>query len=187
VGASKASGKAKVKGKRKQSDTIETDVASPTITTNQTPTETSWGALEPLRDILNIVSSMISGTTLLSLLLLVMTVLWVRQAYFAPHRGTTGRSVMMTPQRLAAYEEMWRREESGLWNWLEDRVNMDGIGDIAQRRQLLERNSMVSKMNGEEMSEREVDEAIRTTEEKLASLKAVVAMKKGKKGKGQKK
>lgn len=176
-----------MKGKRKQSDTVETDIVSPAVSTTNTPTKSSWGALEPLHDILDIVSSMIDGTTILSVLLLVMTVLWVRQAYFSAQHGATGRSVMMTPQRLAAYEEMWRREESGLWNWLEDRVNLDSIGGNDQGGPLLERNKMASKIDNEQMSEREVDEAIRTTEEKLASLKAAVAMRKAKKDKAQKK
>lgn len=187
AGISKTNAKVKVKGKRKQSDSIEADTVSPAVSITSTPAKASWGAFEPLHDILDIVSSMISGTTILSVLLLVMTVLWVRQAYFSPHHGATGRSVMMTPQRLAAYEEMWRREESGLWNWLEDRVSLDNIGGNDQRGHLLERNNMAGKIDNEQMSEREVDEAIRTTEEKLASLKAAVAMKKAKKGKGQKK
>lgn len=182
----------KVKGKRKPSDTGETGLTSPTVTTSLTSSsQTSWGVLDPVRDIFDAVSSVISGTTILSFLLLVMTVLWIRQAYFTPRNAATGRSVMMTPQRLAAYEEMWRREENGLWNWLEDRVGMDGLSDDNDRWHILQRNGMASKIEDEQMSEREVEEAIRTTEEKLASLKAAVSLKKAKTGqkagKGQKK
>jgi len=93
---------------------------------------------------------------------------------------------MMTPHKLAAYEEMWRREESGLWNWLEDRVGLDAIGDDVagkESRQLLSRNVMAAKVSNEQMSDREVDEAIRVTEEKLSALKAAVVKKKGAKAK----
>jgi len=93
---------------------------------------------------------------------------------------------MMTPHKLAAYEEMWRREESGLWNWLEDRVGLDAIGDDVagkESRHLLSRNDMAAKVNNEQMSDREVDEAIRVTEEKLSALKATVNRKKGAKAK----
>lgn len=96
----------------------------------------------------------------------------------------------MTPQRMAAYEEMWRREENGLWNWLEDRIGLDNIGQVNQRRHLMEYKSMATIIEEEEMSEREIAEAIRTTEEKLASLKAAVSVKNSKKDgkvvKGQK-
>ena len=93
---------------------------------------------------------------------------------------------MMTPHKLAAYEEMWRREESGLWNWLEDRVGLDAFGDdvsAKESRHLLSRNDMAAKVSNEQMSDREVDEAIRVTEEKLSALKAAVDRKKGAKAK----
>ena len=179
---SKTNGKVKAKGKRKQSDTIENGPISSTGGLTKTPSKTSWGMFDPLRDIIEASSTVINGTMILSVLLLVMTILWVRQAYFHRDHAATGRSVMMTPQRLAAYEEMWRREESGLWNWLEDRVGLEGIGVNDEKRHLRERNSMGNRIEDEQMSEREVNEAIRTTEEKLASLKAAVSRKKAKKG-----
>ena len=30
-----------------------------------------------------------------------------------------------TPERIAAYEEIWRREEGVLWDWLEERVGAE--------------------------------------------------------------
>jgi hypothetical protein len=90
------------------------------------------------------------------------------------------------PQRIAAYEEMWRREETELWDWLEDRVGMDGIGiPVAsqkhdpqarqrERRQRLRSKDLVSKLNEEQMSQREVDHAIRVTRERLNVLEELV-------------
>jgi hypothetical protein len=125
---------------------------------------------------------MVDSTTIFAALFILMTILWLRQAYFQPHASSGGRGVMMTPHKLAAYEEMWRREESGLWNWLEDRVGLDAIGDDVsskESRHLLSRNDMAARVGNEQMSDREVDEAIRVTEEKLSALKAAMEKKKG--------
>jgi hypothetical protein len=84
------------------------------------------------------------------------------------------------PERLAAYEEIWRREESNLWDWLEDRVGLDNIyvpsGSVEQkeRQKVLQARNMAKKLKDERMSERQMDDAIRVTEERLAALKAAV-------------
>jgi hypothetical protein len=87
------------------------------------------------------------------------------------------------------YEEMWHMEESALWDWLEDRVGMNGLaypvnselsnadGSKRARKQkegLLKGKGrdMAEKVKG--MSEREVDWAIDRTEDKLRVLKGVV-------------
>lgn len=88
-----------------------------------------------------------------------------------------------SPERLAAYEEIWRREESNLWNWLEDRVGLDSIyvptGDSTQkdRQKVLAARNMGKKVMDERMSERQMGDAIRVTEERLAALKEAVARK----------
>lgn len=89
---------------------------------------------------------------------------------------------MITPQRLAAYEELWRREESQLWNWLEDRINMDELGrpiqhDSKKSVQYSRGHDIAQKLDEEKMSERQIDDAIKVTEERLGALKDVVARK----------
>jgi hypothetical protein len=86
------------------------------------------------------------------------------------------------PDRVAAYEEMWRREESELWEWLEERVGLDRLGDgrLSGRKRALEPRTVEEKMREERMDEREIETAIRVTEEKLKVLKQVVDKRKGK-------
>lgn len=96
---------------------------------------------------------------------------------------------MSAPERIAAYEEIWRREESELWDWLEERIEMQGsaypVASEAQdttalkkarkaREKALRGQGMKGKLADERMSEREVDHAIKVTEEKLADLKISV-------------
>jgi len=75
-----------------------------------------------------------------------------------------------TPERIAAYEELWQREESELWSWLEDRVGMDHLRDVAMG----EANVVKDRLKDEKMVAKEVDRAIKVTEERLKVLKEVV-------------
>jgi hypothetical protein len=75
-----------------------------------------------------------------------------------------------TPERIAAYEEMWRREESELWSWLEERVGMDRV-NLHTGVNTDQAKSIDEKLREEKVSEREIDTAIRVTEEKLNALK----------------
>ncbi|KAL9015422.1 MAG: hypothetical protein Q9180_008867, partial [Flavoplaca navasiana] len=91
---------------------------------------------------------------------------------------------MSSPERMAAYEEIWRTEESELWSWLENRMGMQAIANPgsgqakspaeirAQRGRYLQSQGFKAKMAEEAMNEREVDHAITVTEERLAALKA---------------
>lgn len=82
-----------------------------------------------------------------------------------------------------AYERMWQKEEDDLWDWLEDRVGMNGAlpGSSAQddrggkaRQKVLRSKEMASKLAESKTGQHQLDEAIRTTEERLAALKDVV-------------
>lgn len=186
----KTAGKSKTKGKRKK--TIESTDAAPTRTSpNKAATSkpANWGPLEPLHAILGPVGDMLGPlgnlTTVLAVLLLIVTVLWLR----SPRKTTATQSTFMTPQRLTALEEMWRKEESELWNWLDDRLKLDEVYNTGHAepsaQQILRGREFDSRVSETpEMSERQVDDAIRVTEEKLASLKGVVARKR--KGSGVK-
>jgi hypothetical protein len=146
-----------------------------------------WGLLEPLRGPLGPVVSIFKPIWSAHVALGIIGFL----LFTIYSRGRAGSSDVVygglsTPQRLAAYEEMWRREETDLWDWLEDRVGLDGIGvpqagqphdSRAQqrlRRQRLRSKDSVSKLNEERMSEREVDHAIRVTRERLDVLEDLV-------------
>jgi len=80
------------------------------------------------------------------------------------------------PERLAVYEEMWRREESELWEWLEERVGLDRLGDgsLHTRKKVVEPRTVEEKLREDRMDDREIREAIKVTDEKLKVLKSVV-------------
>lgn len=117
-----------------------------------------------------------------------MILSWLRGPK-APAKAQLGFPALSGPERIAAYEEIWRREESGLWDWLEERIGMQGLAYPAspapqdqaalrkarkQREKSLQGGGMQAKLVEESMSEREMDHAIEVTEQRLDDLKAAV-------------
>jgi hypothetical protein len=161
------------KGRESKSISKQTDGAS-----DSKPVASNWGLFEPLHGILepvlDIVRPLLTGNILYGLLVGLLVASWFRFGFSG--KGSSSRDLGMgflgTPERVAAYEEIWRREESELWEWLEDRVGMDRLRDAGKMP--IEAKMMQSKLNDERMDEREMDAAIRVTEEKLRVLKASV-------------
>ena len=188
--------KLKSKGKRRKgdADTAQTPPASvKAVAIGSQPKDISWGLFEPLHGILgpvvDIFSPMISSNMVIGFLLFIMLINWLR----GPRSSMSGSSLAYLPtaEKIAAYEEIWRKEESGLWDWLEERVGMQGLAypgssdqeAVAQarrqREQSLRSKGLRTKLADVKMSEREVDHAIRVTEEKLRLLKKAVQERKG--------
>ena len=188
--------KPKSKSKRRKggADPARTSPATvKAVAAGAQPKDSSWGLFEPLHGvlgpILDIFSPMVSSNMVIGFLLFIILINWFR----GPRSSTSGNSLAYVPtaQKTAAYEEIWRKEESGLWDWLEERVGMQGVAypgsndqeGVAQARRQREHNlrnkGLLSKLADVKMSEREVDHAIRVTEEKLAVLKRAVQEKKG--------
>ena len=122
-------------------------------------------ALGPAGDL---IGPLLTPAGILSTLLALVTFLWIRQSFGA--RATAnglGLQGYGTAERLAAYEQLWRREENQLWEWLEDRMRFNEFSAPAQVPHY-DDNLMKS------MNERQVDDAIRVTEERLQSLKRKV-------------
>jgi hypothetical protein len=173
-----SSGKGKKKGRKgRESKSINraTDGAS-----DSKPEVENWGLLEPLRGIfgpiIDILKPVLTGNILYGLLVGLLVASWFRFGFSG--RGSNNRDIGFfgTPERIAAYEEIWRREESELWDWLEERVGMERLREAS--RNPGERKHMEDKLRDERMEERELDAAIRVTEEKLKVLKGVVEKKK---------
>jgi hypothetical protein len=100
---------------------------------------------------------------------------------FVPSKPAVGyghHPVVFSADRLAAYEEMWRREESELWAWLEERTGLERLNTDGgrPRQKVTHPHTMEEKIREERMNYREIEEAIRVTEEKLRVLQDVVAM-----------
>ena len=140
-----------------------------------------WGPLEPVHALLK---PYITSQVVIAVLFTLLLVTW-----FSPSRRggmSVGFPGYTSPERLAAYEEIWRREESHLWDWLEDRVGLDNIyapgsagSSKLDRQRVLASRKMGKQLDGERMNERQMDDAIRVTEERLLALKDAVARKKG--------
>ena len=152
----------------------------------------NWGPLEPLHQALNPVISIFSPFITSQVVIAVLATLLIFTWINPPRRGgmSVGFPGYTAPERLAAYEEIWRREESNLWDWMEDRVGLDGIyvpsGDSQQkdRQKVLAARNMGKKLDNERMSERQMGDAIRITEERLSALKEAVARKSAGKPRG---
>ncbi|KAF7128366.1 hypothetical protein CNMCM5793_003096 [Aspergillus hiratsukae] len=185
AGATKAGGK---NGKRKKTDTGAEETAAVASNASQDANVSqakSWGFLEPvhglLEPVVDILKPVLSGNVavlVIGILLFMVLFRSPSQSSRASHDiGCPGYSL---PQRLAAYEEMWRREESELWSWLEDRVGMDGMTFPAASRpadsQLRQGSSQLQdKLRNERMSDREMNHAIRTTRERLDVLEEILS------------
>lgn len=188
--------KPKLKGKRRKGDADPARTSPATVkavAAGAQPKDSSWGLFEPLHGVLgpivDIFSPMISSNMVIGFLLFIILINWLR----GPQSSTSGNSLAYLPtaEKIAAYEEIWRKEESDLWDWLEERVGMQGVAypgsndqeAVAQarrqREQSLRNKGLRSKLADVKMSKREVDHAIKVTEEKLAMLKSAVQEKKG--------
>ncbi|KAI9667004.1 MAG: hypothetical protein M1829_005611 [Trizodia sp. TS-e1964] len=155
--------------------------------------EENWGLLEPFRGLIgpfvDILRPVISGNLALGLVVVLVLTTWFR--YFRLPSASSNPPQPLDalyrfpadPERIAAYEEIWRQEESNLWEWLEDRMSVSHMalsGDI--RANNLERrrrsDDMQNRLKDEAMSEREMEQAIRVTEERLGVLKQVMERRK---------
>jgi hypothetical protein len=178
-----AGGKGKKKGRKgRESKGVHrtTDDAS-----NSKPVVSNWGIFEPFHGILgpiaDIFGPLFTGNMVYGLLVGLLVTAWFGFGF--PARGSNRTSQLgfiTTPERVAAYEEMWRQEESELWAWLEDRVGTAGLRDPAHMP--VEAKNLRDKLGGEKMEGWKVDKAIRVTEEKLNVLKNSVAKERQKLG-----
>jgi hypothetical protein len=149
------------------------------------PEDINWGLFEPVRPVLgpvfDVMGPLTTGNMMYGLLVGLLVASWFG---FGSRGSGSGKLDLghlgigiATPERIAAYEEIWRREESELWEWLEERVGMDRLRDVAAGEQKVVKD----RLKDEKMEAREVDHAIKVTEEKLRVLKSVVDKDKAKK------
>ena len=192
------------KGKKKRKGDSKT-------TTSPRESETSSKThYEPLRSIvgpiIDLAGPLVSVNTIIFILLSLLLFTWLRTPIRNPSSALDSAPLSSSSAaRLAAYEEMWRKEESDLWSWLEDRVGVQGLASntpnaspssskaskktakeqAKQRNKILASKDMAARLREEKMSEREVEDAIRVTQERLDVLKGVVENKNKKKQRQQ--
>ncbi|KAK2786500.1 hypothetical protein FQN52_007806 [Onygenales sp. PD_12] len=184
------------KGKRKGANAAELEAAASAKAALEAAKRQaeSWGMLEPLRGPLSPVISVLkplwSGNVAVGIIAMLLVTIWFcapPQSRLAP--SGVGSPLLSVPERIIAYEELWQREESELWNWLEERVGMDGLaypvadtipsGNLnaekrRQKQQFKGERELEGRLRDEKMTEREIEDAIRVTQQRLDILNQVV-------------
>jgi hypothetical protein len=178
----------------------------PAATTEPQKKEESWGMFDflrgPLDPVVGIFKPVANGPVAIGIILILLFLLWFRGPS-RPPAGDVGYMGYSRANRIAAYEEMWHKEESELWDWLEARVGLEGLAlgektgtailrdttndskaKLKQRQKILGWKDVEARLNEERMSEREMEDAIRVTQERLHVLKDVVDRRKSKQGVG---
>ncbi|KAL6881388.1 hypothetical protein J3F83DRAFT_758248 [Trichoderma novae-zelandiae] len=174
----------KSKKKGKKSKALQSSTESTSTAAREKKEEANWGLLEPVRPILepvvDILKPILTGNIVYGLLVGLLVATWFgfgltpnskSPASYGPDPALQGA------YRLAAYDEMWRREDSELWAWLEERVSLErlSVERSNARRRETDPRTLEDKLREERVDEREVEEAIRVTEEKLKVLREVMA------------
>jgi hypothetical protein len=165
-------GKGKKRSKANILDEASAPVA-PLAPVSQTK-QSNWGMLEPVRGLLGPVADMLESVFTPQIVITLLGVLLIYSWFFRGVSTAVGPNQWSASQRQVAYEEIWRHEESELWNWLEDRVALDRVhSSVADAKRKGEDHDQVP-LRPQNMKEREMDEAIRITEERLKVLKQKV-------------
>ncbi|KAI2628348.1 hypothetical protein GGS21DRAFT_527547 [Xylaria nigripes] len=168
--------KAKGKSNRVSEDSLRGAAES------KTPQVQDWGLFEPLHGIVgpifDILRPVITGNVVYGLLVGLLVATWFGFGFNSRPRGIGYEDIALSgyPVRAIAYDELWSREEGDLWDWLEERVGLYRMNEGAMpiHKRVAEPRTMEAKLQEERMSEREVKEAIRITEEKLDLLKSII-------------
>ncbi|KAJ5134685.1 hypothetical protein N7476_002110 [Penicillium atrosanguineum] len=193
----RTAGAGRGKGRRKKGDPAVRDASEAAGHKKSTDSSSgqaeSWGLFEPIRAILEPVTSMLKPLWSGNVVILIIGLLLYMAFFRAPSASSTlsrgtGLPGLSLPQRLAAYDEMWRREESELWNWLEDRVGMDGMVFPTLHHRMPEAHptrkasqvnvadelNLIDRLREEKASDRDMDHAIRTTRQRLDILEEIM-------------
>ncbi|KAL2266959.1 hypothetical protein VTJ83DRAFT_4236 [Remersonia thermophila] len=151
----------------------------------------SWGLFEPVRPFLGPVAGtirpLLTGNVIYGLLVGLLVAFWFGFGTRPPYHGA-GPAVPAyyadAPARLAAYYELWGHEESELWAWLEERSGLDRVAGLGgaehsrprshPRHKRVDPHMLAAKLREARMDERELQEAIRVTEEHLEVLKSAI-------------
>ncbi|EPS42465.1 hypothetical protein H072_3632 [Dactylellina haptotyla CBS 200.50] len=176
-----------IAGKGRKKRIGSRDNASPTAASPTTPAVSTaasaaqkWGMLAPIMDpVTTLVGEF--GAGIFVTVVIILLSMSLSRAIWGDARGG------LDPARLRKGErellnEMWMREEAGLWDWLEDRAGISealSFDERVGRRYEREGKGMESQVGRQSggldpgMVGRQVDEAIRVTEERLGVLKRV--------------
>jgi len=185
-------------GKKRRKGEKSTVVVTTTTTQQK---EEDWGIFElfrgPLGPVVSIFRPLANGNVAVGIIVCLLLFIWFRGP--SRHSAGVGYPAHSGSDRIAAYEELWRREESELWDWLEERVGIDGLVPkdglesrntkntekdaklkLKQRQRILGGKDAGARLQEERMSEREIQAALHLTEERLHTLRNVVERRRSK-------
>lgn len=177
-------GASKSKKKGKKNKALQSSTESINTSARAKQEEANWGLLEPVRGILepivDILKPILTGNIVYGLLVGLLVATWFGFGFTPNSKSPSSLgpdAAIHSPYRFAAYDEMWRREDSELWGWLEERVSLErlSVERSNARRREADPRTLEDRLREERMDEREVREAIRVTEEKLKVLREVMA------------
>lgn len=165
------------KGKKRSKANILDE--APVITSAPTPAsqnkQSNWGLFEPVRGLLGPVADIVESIFTPQIIITILGALLMYSWFFRGASTAVGPNHWSVAQRQIAYDEIWRHEESELWKWLEDRVAMDRVHTaVASNRKSEPDQPLQVRIQPKDMQEREMDEAIRVTEQRLNVLKKKV-------------
>jgi len=165
-------GKGKKRSKANLLDEAPAPIAAPAAASQAK--QSNWGLLEPVRGLMGPFADILESIFTPQIIITLLGALLIYSWFFRGGSNAVGPNQWSAAQRQVAYEEIWRHEESELWNWLEDRVALDRVhSSVAGKRINIEDEPQI-RLQPKDMKEREMDEAIRITEEKLQVLKQKV-------------
>lgn len=165
------------KGRKRSKGNLLDDAPAPTSVAAPVSQskESNWGVLEPLRSLLGPLADVLESIFTPQVIIFILGALLMYTWLFRGTTGVTGPNQWSTAQRQVAYEEIWRHEESDLWAWLEERVALDRVqSSVVTGARLQPEVDTQQRISPRDMKERDMDEAIRVTEEKLRALKDAV-------------
>jgi hypothetical protein len=171
-------GRGKKRSKANILDEVPTPAAAPTPAAQAK--ESNWGLFEPVRSLLGPVGDILEPVFSPQIIITFLGALLIYSWFFRGSSTAVGPNQWSMAQRQVAYDEIWRHEESELWKWLEDRVALDRVHSSVAGGRLQHDGSEQAGLQPESMEEREMDEAIKITEERLRVLKQKVQKDKGK-------
>jgi len=169
-------GKRRSKGNLLEEAPVPAAAPAPTSQAKQS----NWGLLEPLRSLLGPFADILESIFTPQVIILIMGALLVYTWFFRGGSAVTGPNQWSAAQRQVAYEEIWRHEESDLWSWLEERVALDRVQSSVTGARIQPEDGTQKPLAPQNMQAREMDEAIRVTEERLKALKDAVTRERSK-------
>ncbi|KAI5858700.1 hypothetical protein BZA05DRAFT_330230 [Tricharina praecox] len=170
--------------RRKDTGTGGAATRPATTTAAATPANDSWGPLEILKPIFSPITDILGPLLPANFGLVVVTILvtWI-VATRLRGGGTPAAAGLARPGGSYApdrWDDRWRHEEEGLWEWLEDRAGLDRIPSMRQQdiRQKAFEKSFRVKTAGAAMKDLQVEEALGVLKERVEMMERIMSEKK---------